>query len=168
VSVPLLPNMSIPIVGDRGCIVEVIVHTFNRGTHSIRRVHPPTSSRPRTCILLNILHDFLGCIFPLCLILQCLVYIRSVRFIACADIDRFPQRLAVSWFDASTVHHDRWAIVPSKCHDDTRHILVAARNRDAGVVMLGARYGFDAVSDDFARLKGETHALNCKHNFLGP
>ena len=43
-------------------------------------------------------------------------------------------------------------------HDDAGHVLVAAGDRDVGVVVLGAGYGFDGVGDDFTRLEGEAHS----------
>lgn len=35
-------------------------------------------------------------------------------------------------------------------HDTTRHVLITAGERDAGVVVLRTRHRFDAVGDDLS------------------
>lgn len=92
------------------------------------------------------------------LALQCLVYICPMRLIARADVYRFPQRLAVARLYGTTIHHDGRSIVPSEGHDYAWHIFVAPWDRDAGVVVLRACYGFDAIGDYLASLEGKAHA----------
>jgi hypothetical protein len=48
--------------------------------------------------------------------------------------------------------------VAGKGHDDAGHVLVAAGDGDAGIVVLGAGYRFYAVGDDFSGLEGEAHS----------
>jgi hypothetical protein len=81
-----------------------------------------------------------------------------VGFIARADVDWFPQRLAISRLDGAAVDHDGRPVVARKGHDDAGHVLVTAWDGDAGVVVLGACHGFNAVCDDFSGLQGEPHS----------
>jgi hypothetical protein len=48
--------------------------------------------------------------------------------------------------------------VARECHDDAGHVLVAARQRNASIMVLRACDRFDAVRYDLASLEGKPHA----------
>jgi hypothetical protein len=79
-------------------------------------------------------------------------------FVACADVDRLLEELGVTLADGTAVDHDKGAVVTSGGHDSAGHVLVTARNRDVGVMVLGASYRLDGISDDFSGLEREAHA----------
>lgn len=80
-------------------------------------------------------------------------------FVTCANIDGFPQEIAVSWFDRASVYHNGRSIRSRKCHDRARHVLVTSGQGNAGIMKLSTRDGLDAVCNDFPRLERESHAL---------
>jgi hypothetical protein len=82
----------------------------------------------------------------------------AVSFVTGAYVDRLAEEFAVARLDGAAVDHERGSVVAGKCHDAARHVLVATWQSDAGIVVLGAGHGFDAVSDEFASLKRESHA----------
>jgi len=134
------------------------MRTFDGSAHCVRGIHPSAGTRSGTCISFEIVHNLVRGVLSLLLALQSLVDVRSVGLVARADVDGFPQRLAVPWLDGAAVDHDGGAVVARKGHDDAWHVLVAAGDGDAGVVVLGAGYGFDAVGDDFPGLEGKAHS----------
>lgn len=54
-------------------------------------------------------------------------------------------------------HHDGGAVDPSHGDEAPRHVLVAARDGDVGVVPLPPHDRLDRVGDDVARLEREGH-----------
>jgi hypothetical protein len=140
-------------------VVEMLPRTFNTRRHSIRRIHATTRPCSRTSIPLDILHNLVRRELALTCAFQVLVYVGSVAFIACGDVDGLLERLGVTWHDGAAVYHERWPIVSRECHNYPGHVLVAAWDGDAGVVVLGACYGFDAIGYYFAGLKAEAHAF---------
>ena len=104
----------------------------------------------RTGVLLKILHDVVGADAGVVRCAQSFVDVRTVSFEARRDVDRLVESAAIAGPRRSSVYEDRWSIVASKGHDDTRQVLVAARNSNAGVVALGTGHGFNAVRYDLA------------------
>jgi hypothetical protein len=137
----------------------LLPHTFNTRRHGVRRIHASTCPSSRTSIPLNILHNLVRRELALTCAFQVFVYVGSVAFIARRDVDGLLQCLRVTWHDGAAVYHERWPIVSRECHDYAWHVLVAAWDGDAGVVVLGACYGFDAIGYYFAGLKAEAHAF---------
>ena len=46
----------------------------------------------------------------------------------------------------------------SHAHYNTGHVLVAARDSNAGIVVLGTRYGLNTISNNLSGLKRESHS----------
>jgi len=69
--------------------------------------------------------------------LQGIVDEGSMHFIASGDVDGFAKSFTEPLFRCPSIYHDGWPIVASKGHDNARHVLVTARNGNAGVVVLG-------------------------------
>ena len=61
-------------------------------------------------------------------------------------------------FTANGSHHDGGAVDPSHSDEAPRHVLVAARDGDVGVVPLPTHDGLDGVGDDVEGLEREGHA----------
>ncbi len=73
------------------------------------------------------------------------------------DIQRMP--IPFTGPDGPTINHDRRSIQAAHGHDTARHVLVAARNRDQGVVPLRPHNGLHRIGDEITRLKGVAHTL---------
>ncbi|KAI6768119.1 hypothetical protein HG530_006128 [Fusarium avenaceum] len=68
------------------------------------------------------------------------------------------QKIRVTLTDGTAVDHDKGAVVTSSGNYGTGHVLVTARDRDVGVMVLGASDGLNGISDDFSALERESHA----------
>ena len=71
-------------------------------------------------------------------------------------------KLATASGDGTSIDHDRRPVHATHGHDNTRHVLVAARNRDVGVVPLSTHDSLDRVGNQVPRLQRVAHAL-CAH-----
>lgn len=83
-----------------------------------------------------------------------------MSFVARRDVYSFSEKFAVADGTGAAIDHERRAVVAGHRHDTTGHILVAAGDSDAGIMMLGTGDGLDTISDDLSTLKREPHA--CK------
>ena len=83
-----------------------------------------------------------------------------MSFIASRDVDAFSEEFAVADGNGAAIDHERRSIMAGHRHDTARHILVAARDSNAGIMMLSASDGLDAISDDLSTLERESHAWN--------
>jgi len=79
-------------------------------------------------------------------------------FVTGADVNVVFEEFGVALLDGAAVNHDEGAVVAGSCNDCAGHVFIAAWDGDVGVMVLATGYGFDAVSDNFASLKRETHA----------
>lgn len=132
--------------------------TLDGRRHGICGVHATARSRARARVLLNVLHDLVGRELAWLGAVEVLVDVRAVLLVAGRDVDGAAQRLRVAGHDGAAVDHDRGPVVAGEGHDDAGHVLVTARQGDAGVVVLRAGDRLDAVGYDLAGLQGETHA----------
>lgn len=79
-------------------------------------------------------------------------------FVTSRDVDTFAEKFAVSNCSSAAIDHEGGSIVAGHRHDAAWHILVAARYRDASIMLLSTGDGLDAISDDLSTLEGEPHA----------
>lgn len=89
--------------------------------------------------------------------LEGVVDVGSRGFVAGRDVDGFAEELAVADCDGAAVDHEGGAVVAGHGHDASGHVLIAAGDGDAGVVVLGTGDGLDAIGYDLASLQGESH-----------
>ena len=82
------------------------------------------------------------------------------------DVERVA-RCVVPGADRAAVDHERGAVQPAHGHQAAGHVLVAAGERDVGVVPLGAHHRLDRVGDQVARLQRVAHALGAHRDAVG-
>lgn len=87
-----------------------------------------------------------------------------MTLVARGDVDGLFQCLGVAWHNGSAIDHNGWAIVASKRHDDTRHILVASWDGNTCIVVLRACDGLNAICNYLTSLEGEAHS--CEQSVL--
>ncbi|KAF7542343.1 hypothetical protein G7046_g10177 [Stylonectria norvegica] len=112
---------------------------------------------------LDIVHDFTAPAARLPgvrLGLEAAVGVGARGFVAGADVDVVLEQGGVALPDGAAVDHDEGAVMARGGHDDAGHVLVASRDGDVGVVVLGAGDGLNGVGDEFAGLEGEAHTLS--------
>ena len=137
-------------------------HGFDGRGHGVGRVHAAAGAGAGAGVALDVFEDFVLGLRLVAAVVggldERVVGIGAVRFVAGRDVDGLAQELAVADCDGAAVDHEGGSIVPGHGHDAAGHVFIAAGEGDAGVVVLGAGYGFDAVGNDFAGLEGESHS----------
>jgi hypothetical protein len=112
-------------------------------------------------MLLNVSHDIAALTTRLARIGLCVetaVSESSRGLVTGADVDSVLQKVRVTLTDGTAVDHDKGPVVTSSGNYGTGHVLVTARDRDVGVMVLSASDGLNGVSDDFSALEREAHA----------
>jgi hypothetical protein len=97
-------------------------------------------------MLLDIIHDIRALtagLTRICLCVESAISESARSFVACADVDGLLEELRVTLADGTAVDHDKGAVVTSGGHYSAGHVLVTARNRDVGIMVLGASYRLD-------------------------
>jgi hypothetical protein len=76
----------------------------------------------------------------------------ALSLVTSRDVDVLFEKFGMTLTNGTSIDHNEGSIVTSCGHDDTGHVLVTARDRDVGIVTLGAGDGFDGVGDQLAAL----------------
>lgn len=124
------------------------------GGHRVGSVHTTASTLSRAGVLDNIV-TLLHC--------NLLRKVLTVRLESGDDIKRLALELAAgtdTGIDSTTVNHDGGSVDTAHGHQDTRHVLVAARNGNVGVVVLGHHHGLNGVGNNVSGLKRVSHTLS--------
>ncbi len=66
--------------------------------------------------------------------------------------------------DRSAVNHDGRAIQPPHGDHAARHVLIAARNGNVGVIPLRRHQGLNRIGNQIARLQRKAHAIGAHGN----
>ncbi len=143
--------------GSRRAVRQAHAQGFDGGRHRIGGVHAPTGA----CARAGKTHDLLATI-----VIDATRQVLAVGLECGHDVQwRVIRQMARS--DRSSVDHDRGAIDPPHRHHRARHVLVAAGDRDVGVVPLSAHHRLDRVGDEVARLERVAHALGAHRDAVG-
>jgi len=129
----LNPSVSIAVA----MVLAVNMPLAEKSTHGSSQadiVRTSTSTCARARISLDIGQDRILGLAWVIGVLESIVVVSSVGFVASSDVDGLLEELRVTRVDSAAVDHDRRPVMSCHGHDTSGHVLIATGNCNVGVI----------------------------------
>ena len=141
-------ELAFALRGIGGAVGQAHAQRLDGRGHGVGGVHAAACARARTRVLEHRLQFAL---------VDVVGQVLAVGFEGRDDVQLAP--VEVAGLDGAAVDHNAGSVDAGHGHEHARHVLVATRQRNVGVVILGTHDRLDGIGDDVARDQRRLHAL---------